>query len=105
MASMPGRKMVADVGIASRPLSTPSSQLPGQVGTDNFLKGPAMSREEAIQAIEVGIKLVQEQIEKGARLVATGNGHRQHHSQYGYSGRFNCLDAARITGETNLDEA
>lgn len=41
-------------------------------GTDNFTKGPAMSREEAIQALEVGIGVAEELISAGYRLFATG---------------------------------
>lgn len=41
-------------------------------GTDNMLKGPAMSREEAIRAIEVGIEMVKDLKEKGYTLFATG---------------------------------
>lgn len=42
-------------------------------GTDNMTKGPAMSREEAIKAIEVGIETAWEVIDKGAELIATGD--------------------------------
>ncbi|MCD8021288.1 MAG: nicotinate-nucleotide--dimethylbenzimidazole phosphoribosyltransferase [Clostridiales bacterium] len=41
-------------------------------GTDNMLKGPAMSREEAVRAIEVGISMVEELKERGYTLLATG---------------------------------
>ena len=41
-------------------------------GTDNMAKGPAMSREEAIKAIEVGIDTVAELKEKGYNVFATG---------------------------------
>ena len=41
-------------------------------GSDNMAKGPAMSREEAIRAIEVGIEVTTAQIEQGVNLVATG---------------------------------
>lgn len=41
-------------------------------GTDNMRKGPAMSREEAIRAIEVGIEVANEQIANGVNLLATG---------------------------------
>ncbi|MCF6096447.1 nicotinate-nucleotide--dimethylbenzimidazole phosphoribosyltransferase [Thermovorax subterraneus] len=42
-------------------------------GTDNMTKGPAMSREEAINAIEVGIATAWESIDKGSDLIATGD--------------------------------
>lgn len=41
-------------------------------GTDNMTKGPAMTREEAIKALEVGIEVAEEQIKKGKNLLATG---------------------------------
>ncbi|WP_134704607.1 nicotinate-nucleotide--dimethylbenzimidazole phosphoribosyltransferase [Ammoniphilus sp. YIM 78166] len=53
-------------------------QLPGLVnrkvrfGTDNMVQGPAMTREEAISAIEIGIEIAEAAIEKGAKLLALG---------------------------------
>ncbi|RKD31923.1 nicotinate-nucleotide--dimethylbenzimidazole phosphoribosyltransferase [Thermohalobacter berrensis] len=41
-------------------------------GTDNMAKGPAMSREEAIKSIEVGIEIAEKEIKKGRNLLATG---------------------------------
>lgn len=41
-------------------------------GTKNFLKEPAMSREQAVQAIEAGIKIVSELKTKGYHLIGTG---------------------------------
>lgn len=41
-------------------------------GTSNMAKGPAMSREEAIRAIEIGIDMVGELKEKGYNLIGTG---------------------------------
>ena len=41
-------------------------------GTDNILKGPAMSRENAIKAIETGINLVGNMKECGYNIIATG---------------------------------
>lgn len=42
------------------------------LGTKNFRKEPAMSREEALRAIETGIEIVKECKEKGYRILATG---------------------------------
>ena len=42
-------------------------------GTDNMLKGPAMSREEALKAIETGIEVANNEIAKGARVLGTGD--------------------------------
>ena len=41
-------------------------------GTKNITKGPAMTREEAIQALETGISMVEELKSKGYSLIATG---------------------------------
>ncbi|MDO4323875.1 MAG: nicotinate-nucleotide--dimethylbenzimidazole phosphoribosyltransferase [Lachnospiraceae bacterium] len=41
-------------------------------GTKNFAKEPAMTREEAVQALETGIRLVGELKEEGYALIATG---------------------------------
>jgi nicotinate-nucleotide--dimethylbenzimidazole phosphoribosyltransferase len=41
-------------------------------GTRNMTKGPAMTREEAINCMEVGIRLAHEYAEKGYRIFATG---------------------------------
>ena len=41
-------------------------------GTDNFSKGPAMSREEAILSICTGIEVAQEYIQRGYRVIGLG---------------------------------
>lgn len=41
-------------------------------GTNNMVKGPAMTREQAIEAIEVGINMVKHLKEKGYNIIATG---------------------------------
>ncbi len=41
-------------------------------GTRNFAKGPAMTREEAVQCVEVGIGLAREYAEKGYTIFGTG---------------------------------
>ncbi|PKM82609.1 MAG: nicotinate-nucleotide--dimethylbenzimidazole phosphoribosyltransferase [Firmicutes bacterium HGW-Firmicutes-14] len=42
-------------------------------GTANMAKGPAMTREEAVKAIETGIEIAEEEISKGARVLGTGD--------------------------------
>ncbi|MDP6460120.1 MAG: nicotinate-nucleotide--dimethylbenzimidazole phosphoribosyltransferase [Candidatus Hydrothermarchaeota archaeon] len=42
-------------------------------GTDNFIKGPAMSREDAVRSIEVGIEVVEGEVNKGLDILATGD--------------------------------
>ncbi len=41
-------------------------------GTHNMAKGPAMTREEAVKAIEVGISVTESLVEQGYNLFATG---------------------------------
>jgi nicotinate-nucleotide--dimethylbenzimidazole phosphoribosyltransferase len=41
-------------------------------GTANMAQGPAMSRDEAIRAVEIGIELVEEAVGEGADMFATG---------------------------------
>ena len=41
-------------------------------GTKNFTLGPAMTREEAVQAIEIGIAISQDLVSKGVTLVGLG---------------------------------
>ncbi len=43
-------------------------------GTKNFTKGPAMTREEAIKSIEVGIELVEEELKTGEGIHLLGTG-------------------------------
>ncbi|MCJ7691774.1 MAG: nicotinate-nucleotide--dimethylbenzimidazole phosphoribosyltransferase, partial [Clostridiaceae bacterium] len=41
-------------------------------GTWNISKGPAMTREEAIKAVEIGIEIVRDLVEQGYDLLGTG---------------------------------
>jgi len=67
------RVVVVDVGVAGEPITHPIlNSCRVRPGTRNMTKGPAMTEEEAVAAIEVGIRLVNEEIDKGATLVATG---------------------------------
>ncbi|HWR40393.1 MAG TPA: nicotinate-nucleotide--dimethylbenzimidazole phosphoribosyltransferase [Patescibacteria group bacterium] len=65
--------VVVDVGVAGD-----LSDLPGlwhrkiALGTKDFTEGPAMSREEAIKAVETGIEVVNTQIDKGYRCFSLG---------------------------------
>lgn len=43
-----------------------------KMGTDNMHDGPAMTREEAIDAILVGVDMIKELYDKGYRMFATG---------------------------------
>ena len=61
-----------DVGIATDVDNPGIINKKIRYGTDNMAKGPAMSREEAVKAIEAGIEVVGELVEKGYDLFATG---------------------------------
>lgn len=41
-------------------------------GTNNMAKGPAMTREQAVKAVEVGIEIVGDLVSKGYKLFGTG---------------------------------
>jgi nicotinate-nucleotide--dimethylbenzimidazole phosphoribosyltransferase len=41
-------------------------------GTSNMAKGPAMSRDEAIKCLEIGIEIAEECIEKGYKVIGIG---------------------------------
>ena len=43
-----------------------------RMGTSNIAKGPAMSRDEAVQAINAGIEITNEAIKEGVNLLGTG---------------------------------
>ena len=58
-----------DIGIA-RDTSLRNEKV--AYGTKNMAKGPAMTRQEAVQAIETGIRIVRELKEKGNQLLAPG---------------------------------
>jgi nicotinate-nucleotide--dimethylbenzimidazole phosphoribosyltransferase len=64
---------VVDVGVASELPNTPGL-LPRKVryGTSDFTVGPAMSREEALRAIEVGIETARDLVAAGNRALLTG---------------------------------
>ena len=42
-------------------------------GTKNMVKGPAMTKEEAIKSIEAGIELLEEELKKGVDIVGLGD--------------------------------
>jgi len=67
------RVIVADVGLAADlPPYLDVLQHKIARGTANFVRQPAMSCEQAAQAIQVGIDIVADQIAQGLDLVATG---------------------------------
>ncbi len=65
--------IVVDIGVASD-LPDHPMLIKNKIayGTANMAKGPAMTREEAIEAIEVGIEIAEECLQKGAGIFGTG---------------------------------
>lgn len=68
------RIAVVDMGVATNLDSNPQL-LSRKVapGTNNIALGPAMTIEQAVQAIETGIKVVNDEIAKGLDIVGTGD--------------------------------
>ncbi len=68
------RITVVDMGVATK--LDPNPQLLSRKvapGTKNIVLGPAMTNEQAIQAIETGIKLVSDEMAKGLDIIGTGD--------------------------------
>ncbi|BCS99298.1 nicotinate-nucleotide--dimethylbenzimidazole phosphoribosyltransferase [Desulfoluna limicola] len=66
--------MAADIGVKGEcDPSLPIFHKKVAKGTDNFTKGPAMSREQAVKAIEAGIEIVDELVAQG-KLDMLGTG-------------------------------
>jgi len=67
------RVIVVDVGVATPIEHEQVLFRKVKAGTANMAKGPAMSREEAVQAVEVGISIAEDLIAEGYQLLATGD--------------------------------
>jgi len=68
------RVVVVDVGVAAElPVADGLVRQKVAFGTRSLAREPAMNREEADRAIQVGIQVVESEIEKGLDLVATGD--------------------------------
>jgi nicotinate-nucleotide--dimethylbenzimidazole phosphoribosyltransferase len=67
------RVVVADLGVAA-PLPSHPALRRRKIGpgTKDMTRGPAMTRAEAVQAVEAGIALVEEERGRGADVVGTG---------------------------------
>ncbi|MDO8578915.1 MAG: nicotinate-nucleotide--dimethylbenzimidazole phosphoribosyltransferase [Dehalococcoidales bacterium] len=68
------RVIVVDMGVAAK-LEPNPKLLARKVapGTGNIALGPAMTEEQAIQALETGIKLVNDEMKNGLDIVGTGD--------------------------------
>lgn len=97
---------VVDVGV-NGPLSHPdlvSRKI--REGTANMAVGPAMSREEAVRAIEAGIEVALSEISAGAEFVAAGDmGIGNTTAASAMTACFTGLDPAEVTGRgTGIDD-
>jgi nicotinate-nucleotide--dimethylbenzimidazole phosphoribosyltransferase len=67
------RVLVTDVGVnADLSAAQGIRHKKVRMGTANMAEGPAMTREEALEAIRIGIELVEEELPKGLDIIATG---------------------------------
>lgn len=64
--------IVVDVGINGKVGNESIINKKIRYGTNNITKGPAMTRNEAIKSIEVGITITNEEINKGKNILTTG---------------------------------
>lgn len=92
--------VVVDMGIAGD-----MSHVPGlrhrkiAYGTNDFTRGPAMTREQAVQAIEAGIEIVNEKVREGYRCFSLGEmGIGNTTSSAAVVGAFTGLSPEQITG-------
>ena len=68
------RVVVLDAGVAAElPAHADLIKCKVAFGTANFAQGPAMSREQAVEAIEAGITAFDREYERGLHLVGTGD--------------------------------
>jgi nicotinate-nucleotide--dimethylbenzimidazole phosphoribosyltransferase len=66
------RVVVTDVGVNADLSGAGIRHEKVRMGTANMARGPAMSLDEAVRAIEIGIAVVEEELERGLDIVATG---------------------------------
>jgi len=101
------RVVIADLGVASKIEAHPElKDKKVAMGTRNIAEGPAMSREEAIPAIESGIELVEEELPKGIDILGTGDmGIGNTTSSTAIAAVLTGADVKKVTGRgTGLDE-
>jgi nicotinate-nucleotide--dimethylbenzimidazole phosphoribosyltransferase len=68
------RVAVTDIGVnADLSGAAGVRQRKVRMGTANMAQGPAMTRDECLQAIAAGIELVEEELARGLDLIATGD--------------------------------
>jgi nicotinate-nucleotide--dimethylbenzimidazole phosphoribosyltransferase len=102
------RVVVADFGVAA-PLGMRAGLLPRRIapGTANLARGPAMSKQQAAQAVEAGMALVEAERSGGADLIGTGEmGIGNTTAASAMVAALTGAPAAEVTGRgTGVDEA
>nr|WP_244305209.1 nicotinate-nucleotide--dimethylbenzimidazole phosphoribosyltransferase [Kitasatospora cheerisanensis] len=105
---------VVDVGVASElpdaiQQGRTTGLLPRKVkpGTDDMTQGPAMSRDEAVRAIEVGIETARDLVAAGNKVLITGDmGIANTTASAALISVFTDTDPAEVTGRgTGIDDA
>jgi nicotinate-nucleotide--dimethylbenzimidazole phosphoribosyltransferase len=68
------RVIVVDMGVASD-IEPHPALLSRKIacGTQNMARGPAMTREQAIRSIEIGLEIIKKEVKKGLDIVGTGD--------------------------------
>jgi nicotinate-nucleotide--dimethylbenzimidazole phosphoribosyltransferase len=101
------RVVVADFGVAT-PLAAAAGLAVRRIGpgTANMAVGPAMTRTQALAAVEAGAALAEEAIDAGADLVGTGEmGIGNTTAASAITAAITGVDAERVTGRgTGVDE-
>jgi nicotinate-nucleotide--dimethylbenzimidazole phosphoribosyltransferase len=102
------RVVIVDIGVAAE-----FPELPGLVrrkvacGTANMAQGPAMTRQQVEEAVQVGIEVAEAEIAAGLDLVATGDmGIGNTTASSAIVAAFTGLPVSQVTGRgTGLDDA
>ncbi len=63
---------IVDVGVDGEPFEPPIRDEKIARGTQNMLHEPAMTSDQVVRAVEVGVRMAEEAIERGATLLAAG---------------------------------
>ncbi|MCK5708232.1 MAG: nicotinate-nucleotide--dimethylbenzimidazole phosphoribosyltransferase [Candidatus Aureabacteria bacterium] len=78
LARMAGaRVVIVDMGVAHH-VDHPKTEMGSfknkkiRSGTMNFIKEPAMTRDEAVRSLEAGMDVLEEELEKGVDIIGTG---------------------------------
>ncbi len=100
--------VVVDVGVATT-LDAAAGLLPRKVrpGTADMTTGPAMTREQAVCAVEVGIEVARDLVSAGNRCLLTGDmGIANTTASAALTAAMLRLDPAQVTGRgTGIDDA